>query len=727
MLWSVVFIFIESFDLFHNVYIVKMFVVFMKKLGCIIGLLLVLVSSFVVAGISISEPLEVYNLGDRLYISADGIAGAEEGNLNFDLVCGNRTTNLEKISARKFSFEETQSYSVPYKVLTRYDLEIANLSDVVGNCQVVVSLGADVVSTNVFVISDDVDVVVSLGKAAYNPGEAVTVRIEAIKANGVLLEGFVEGSNVTSFNKAISGGVVSEVFSLGETIEAGNYYLTVRAYDVGRGGILNEGVGGIGFSVNQVASSIIMSLGDVVAVPGESFTVGAEVYDQSGVEMEGAVDVNFVSPSAEKFGMVVQAGDFGEFEFNSSAEVGLWRVVGSFNGMIEEREFEMAGVQKAEFDFEGPVLTITNVGNVVYNRSINIGIGNESTVLDLNIGLGEVRKFNLKAPSGEYDVLVEDGISSTNHRVLLTGKAISVSDLKDVGIFKGYSIVWIFLIVVVGGVGFILFRRYRKTRTVGDKPGIFKRLFGRVRIMKGRVEEKVPSKIRARMDDSLNFTKKSPSVQGLDHNGYSHEDKTMVDFTKKGIGSAESTLVLKGEKYMSAVVAISVKDYDALSDVAKKALHEIIGGARKMKGLIDWRGDYVFVVFSPIVTKTYRNESLAVKAGMVILKDLNVYNKKFKDKIKFGIGVHVGELIASKEKEKLKYTSIGNTVSLAKRIADSGDGKLMVSDGIRKKLLRELKVSKGPEVSGNQVYEVSDLKNREADAARLKELLKRQG
>jgi len=655
----------------------------MRKLVCLFVLLLM--SSFVVAGISVSEPLEIYNLGDRLYISADGIVGVSEGNLKFDLVCGNRTTNLVRISARSFSFEEEQSYAVPYKILTVDDLEIANLSDIVGGCQVVVSLGADVSSTNVFTISDDVSVTVSLDKAAYNPGEGITVYIDAVKANGVLLNGFVEGSNVTSFSKAIEGGRVSAVFSTSDTIEAGNYYLGVRAYDIGKGGVLNEGSAGVGFSINQVVSSLIMSLSDAVAMPGESFSVGIEVYDQSGIEIEGAVDVRFVSPNVEEFDMIVQAGDFGEFDFNSSAMVGVWRVIGSFGGVVEEREFEMVGVQKVEFGINGSVLSITNVGNVVYNRTINVGIGNESMVLDLNIGLGEVRKFGLGAPDGEYDVLIDDGVDSVSHQVLLTGKAISVSDLKNVGIFRGYSIVWIFLIIVLGGVGFILFRRYRRTRTLGDKPGVIRRVFGGVgggvSRIRGRIGKKVPTKIKTRMDNSLNFTKKSPRVQGLDRDSYSHEDSSMIDLTKKDVGIAESTLVLKGEKSMSAIVAVSIKDYDSLSGVAKKVLHAVIAGVRKMKGLIDWRGDYVFIVFSPVVTKTFDNEALAAKAGMQILERLDVHNKKFKDKIKFGLGVHVGELVASKEKGKLKYTSIGNTVSLAKRIADSGSGKLMVFFG----------------------------------------------
>ena len=104
-----------------NIYIVKVRVVYMKKIGCIFILMLVFASSFVLAGITISEPLDVYNLGDRLYVSAEGLVGAESGNLNVDLICGNRTINLEKMSARRYSPGEAFPYSLPYKFLNKED------------------------------------------------------------------------------------------------------------------------------------------------------------------------------------------------------------------------------------------------------------------------------------------------------------------------------------------------------------------------------------------------------------------------------------------------------------------------------------------------------------------------------------------------------------------------------------------------------------------------------
>ena len=81
-------------------------------------------ASLVSAQLSVSETDDVYNLGDRLYVSIDGIVGADSGNLNLNLVCGNSTTNLLKISARAFPKGEGSSYSLPYKIISADDLDV---------------------------------------------------------------------------------------------------------------------------------------------------------------------------------------------------------------------------------------------------------------------------------------------------------------------------------------------------------------------------------------------------------------------------------------------------------------------------------------------------------------------------------------------------------------------------------------------------------------------------
>lgn len=707
----------------------------MKKLGYLCLLVVVLISSFVVGDIVISEPLDVYNLGDRLYVDTSGLVGAENGNLNINLVCGNKTTSLLKISARAFSTEEAQSYSIPYKFLTTEDLEIEDLNHIIGDCQIIASLGAAITATKTFSISNNVIVTATLNKSSYDPGEAITVFIDAVKLNGVLMNGFIEGANATSFSKVAEDGFAREIFSMPETIEAGTYRLDIRAYDVGRRGTLNQGSTVIFFDINQVATSIVMSLADTAITPGEEFTIGAEVYDQSGIRIPGIVAIEIVSPKGDIAEYTVPNDDLTSIDFETNSTPGVWTIIASFNDLSEAREFDVLEVQKIEFDFEDSVLTIRNTGNTLYNKSIDIQIGEETMYLDLNIKTGETRKFSINAPDGEYDVIIDDGENEINRQVLLTGNAVGVSDFRDVGFFRGYSILWIFLIVVLSGIGIVFFRRYKRTKTVGpngdihglagDKKGIIRKVVGKIGKIKKRVSGKVPAGIKSHVNDSMNFTNKSPIVQGLDHDNYSHEDKTMVDLTKKRVMSAESALVLKGEKHMSAVLALSFKNYADLNDVTKDTLHNAFAGAQKRKGLVDWRGDYVFVLFTPTITKTYRNEVLAVKEGLELLGILNEHNRKFRDKIEFNIGVHVGELVTSKEGGKLRYTSIGNTISLVKRISDSNSGKVIISEAIRKKLLRELKVVKAKEIGENRTYEVTEIKDRAADAAKLKELLKR--
>ncbi|MFH0808791.1 MAG: adenylate/guanylate cyclase domain-containing protein [archaeon] len=699
----------------------------MKKLGFVF--VFVLMFSGVLAEISISEPNAVYNLGDRLYVSLGGLVGADSGNLNIALVCNGKTTNLVKIPARAFSIDAEQSYSIPYKILDREDLEIVNLTDIVGDCQIVSSLGTQVASSNSFVVSDYVVVAVSLDKTSYNPGEEVKISVEAIKKNGARLNGFIEGSDANVFSKAITDGLAEEVFVLPKTIEAGNYYLNISAYDVGSDGVLNSGVGGVFFEVAQVASSMVMSLSEEVAIPGENFSIGVEVFDQSGVEMIGLVSLKILSPSGEGIEAGINTGEFGELTFDFNSSVGMWKVIAKFNEMVEEREFEMAALQKVEFDLEDSILSITNIGNVLYNKTISVEIGEEILKLELKIDVGEVRKFDVGAPTGEYVVFVSDGESSFSRQVLLTGNDVSVEGLREVSIFKNYSIVWIFLILILGGVGVVLLIKYRRTKTMG-KPSVAGKVIDGIGNIKKNVGKtvlnKVPNNVKSHIDQSLNFTNKSPAVQGLDSSSYSGEDKTMVDLTRKNVASAESALVLKGEKLVSCVVALAVKNHEGLSQIAKENLEQTVESS-KGKGLIDWRGDYVFIVFSPLVTRTYGNERLAVKAGMDIVKKLNDYNRKFKDKIEFGLGVHIGELVASKAGDKLKYTSIGNSISFAKRMSDVDSGKVVVSEAVRKKLLRDLKVVKGKEIGENMTYIVSEVLDRSGDAERLKDLIKRQG
>ncbi len=700
----------------------------MKKEMILVFALLLFIP-FISAAITTSEPLEVYNLADRIDVKIDGLVGTSSGNFNINLVCGNSTTNLVKIPGSSFSSENSQKYEIPNggKILDSDDLEILDLSTILGSCQVVASLGGDFASTSIFEITDNVIVTGSLNKTGYDPGEEIIISISAIKANGQKLNGFVDGANATSFSRAIENGVSTESFFVPETAEAGIYYIALNAYDVGLSGVLNKGETVVSFGVNQIPQSLVLSLSDSEAVPGENFSIGVEVFDQSSEKMEGVVSVRVVSPFGEEDILSVTSGEFTSVDFAPNSTVGLWEIVATFDEITETRDFEMTEVQRVDLRFEGPILVVENIGNVIYNNTVRVLIGGESKDLDLVIQVGETRKFTLEAPEGEYEVVAEEGENSITQDFSLTGKIISVDDLKSTSVFSGSLAIWILLLVLIGGFGIILFFKFRKTKTLKSEGR--KGLSGKIDSVKSSVASKitsrVPKKIKSDVEGSLNFTNKSPSSQSLDNSHHKPEDETMMDLTKKGVGVAESSLVLKGEKYPSVVISLSIKNHDTISGVAHDELMKLLENSGGGKGLLDIRGEHMFIIFSPLITKTYNNELLASKAGFKILQGLQAHNKKFKDKIEFNLGINSGELIASKDKGKLKYTGVGNTISLAKRISDSGNNQLLVSDSVRKKMLRDLKVSKISSIGDNPVYAVTEMKNREANQAKLKDLLKR--
>lgn len=695
----------------------------MRKTGYVFVLMFVLMSSFVLADISISEPKKVYNLGDKININAGGLRGAEIGNFNINLVCGNKTVNLIRWPARDFSTDEDQDYSVS-KILVSEDLEVANLTEILGKCQIILLLGEQIASTDIFTISNKVFVSASTNKKDYNPGEGILVNISAKKIDGHLLNGFAEVRGVTNFSEVVKDGFASGTFSTPNTTEAGIYFLSIYVYDVGQDGVLNKGFANISFSINQVVSSVVMSLSNDKVVPGKNLTVGVGVFDQSGKEIEGTVSAKIISPENKKTEVLIPTGDFNTFNFPINATAGVWKVVTMFEGVGREREFEVARASKMVFNINDSVLEIRCVGNWECNGSVDVLIGEENMKLELKMGVGDIRKFSLKAPQGKYKVIISNGKDSISQNVLLTGNAISVRDFKEGNVFKMYSAIWILLIVLLGVAGVILFKGSRNTRTL--KNGKASKMGGNAGSVASKDISNVPPKIKSYIPSNLNSVS-PPKTQESDAGNYRREDKTRVNLTRNDVGGAESTLVLKGEKYLSAIVALSVKNYATLGDNAKDALVKVIEETKELKGLVDWREDYVFIVFSPLITKTYKNEILASKTGFRILQSLNDYNKKFRDKIEFNLGVHTGELIASKVGDKLKYTSLGNTISLAKGIADSGVGKLLVSEDIRKKMFRDLKLIKAKEVGKNHTYEVLKIMDREANSAKLKDLLKRMG
>lgn len=664
-----------------------------KKIGVI--LLFLLFFYTVSAEMTISETKEIYNIGDKLYVTLNGIVGSPQGNLNIDLVCKNATVNLLKISARAFSTDAGQSYSLPFKILNEEDLELNNISSIVGKCWVVASLNENSVKTSTFEITNSLNMKSMLNKLTYSPGEIIALDISATNANGEKINAKYQVANFTTLSGDLISGNANTSIQLSDSQKAGTYALVINVFDLdSNGDIMNFGSEIEYIVVSQRATSIDLGISEVELLPDEELTINPELFDQSGEKMDGIISIYLQSPTNELRTYSFDVGEYSDISFYSNDSVGVWTLY-AFSGSVYSQKYEISlgCLPKLSYDIVGGLLTVENVGNCLYSDSLNISLGETNYSFNLTLKPQTKKQFNLQAPDGDYDVSILTGNDSFTGKTFLTGNAVFVQGVGDKQ--NNLDVLWIvlFVLVILGSLVFVITKNSKNNTNKNPKklsPSLFNKIF------------------RFKNNNSVKKVKTEEFIS------------TGID---KEI-TAESTLVLNGEKMKSVIVTINVKNNKELSEETKKNLVNMIKDSSN-KITLDIKDDYYFLIFSPLITKTYQNDMIAVQAALKLVKELVAYNKKYATKIKFGISVHSGDLIAEKDKNMLKYTGVFDTLPISKKIASMSNEKLLVSDNIRKKLLRDLNVIKECTIGDLDVYNVCGIKNIEENKAKLDDILKR--
>jgi hypothetical protein len=681
----------------------------MKK-GVFIILISCMFLSTVIAQLSISDSEEIYNLGDKIYVSLEGIVGEDSGNLNIDLYCEDTSTNLLRISARAFPQNKESSYELPFKILTKEDLEIENLTNILGECHLASSLNSLSVIGQDFRISNKITLNVEIDKTNYNPGETILIQTNSTKENGDGYFGEITLLNNTFSNSAVSVPGALEI-EIPKHMSPGNYILSLMAEDeFGNKGLAKEEI-----IINQIPSEIGFGVNSFEIVPGNNLSLSLEVKDQIGENILLSLTVKIKSPEKIISEIVLNSGEVSRIPFAPNSSYGKWILTTSLEDLEEQIEINVQQAPLLEYSLNGDILIIRNIGNYVYEDYFEISIGDSLQEIFLRLDKNEIREFQITAPEGEYSILLEDSQTSFEGSSFLTGKAISLEPLSSKGNFY-QNYLWLLLILTLGVVGVILIKKNPKTKKVN--PIGFNKLAEKA---KGKTQKTYLKKVV----QTINFTNKSPEVQSIDSSNYHSSDKTMKDLTTSNIMSAESSLVLSGEKVKSSVLILKIKNYSELKEYAREELEKMISSEKNKKVLIDKRENYIFFIFSPNFTRTYKNEILAARYGFNLMKSLKAFNKKFKNKIEFNMGINDGDLVISKTDGKIKYTALGKIISQAKRLSDSTNSKLIIPDDIRRKLIRDLKVEKSSTINEKQVFSVLSITDKQANQEKLKEILKR--
>jgi hypothetical protein len=185
-----------------------------------------------------------------------------------------------------------------------------------------------------------------------------------------------------------------------------------------------------------------------------------------------------------------------------------------------------------------------------------------------------------------------------------------------------------------------------------------------------------------------------------------------VILPEKAIPSqAEHTIALNGHRQESSVIALSIKNSEKMpyfKDLLNEITQDIVAG----KGSIYQSNNFIFGIFPPVSTKTYKNEVPAIRLAKQIEGKLNAYNSKFKEKIDYGLSVHSGPLAVEKTQDKLKFTGLGNTLGIAKKTAEAANNEFLISEEAFKRAASDIKAFR--ETKDNMpVYKLNKILDRE--------------
>ncbi len=649
-----------------------------------------LLTQFTSAEIIINQqPKEIYSLGDIIPVPATVKSITDvSGIFQMNLICDGHEINFYKNGISLSSGEEKRLE--PSLVLTRNVI-----GELKGTCKIKSLLGEDFTLTNEFKISDLINIQATLEKPEFNPGEYLVIEGDALKENGGDVNGFIELSIIQGNNSILNqlGTINNGFFSINVTLPnemgAGAYFLRLDAHEEDLGGeITNKGPTTLNLMIKQVPTSLEVLLEDSNVEPGTDLRVKAILHDQTGEKIESTSFLTIKDTNDKILEQVERPTDeFLEFLVAYNEQPGEWTVFAVSNKLTGEASVEILEKEDVKIEIINKTITITNIGNVPYNKTVLVKIGNESLNIDVFLKVDDDQKYTLSAPDGKYDVEVIAEEGSALENVALTGKSIDIKKASNrvVSLVK-YPLVWIFIIAVMGFVIFLVFKKGYKKSFIGH------------------MGSKIPK--RKNGENSLPLKKNS-----------------LVQTKSK----AEISLSIKGDKQNTSLVTFKVKNLKEIQskkNQAEETIQKIVKIAEESKAAVYESYNEIFFIVCPTKTRTFRNEKIALNLAQKIKGILDNHNKVFKQKIEFGISLNYGTIIAKQEKDVLKFMSLGTLMTTAKKISSLSKNNVLLSEKMNDRLRSEVKTTKHKE-GKIPVYSIKEIKNTEENKKFVRSFLDR--
>jgi hypothetical protein len=707
----------------------------MKKgnvvLSVIISIVIILAIANVSARTYFSQPEAYYNLGDLIEVQAN-VDPLLEGFLKVDLICDGKEVNV-------FNGIPDGEGNVNIK----FPLTFSYIQENSGNCYFRGDYFGSTDKSNNFEISKALKVNLDVETIVVKPSEIVTISGTAKRLNGIGINGEVEieipllklmatdvssikentsassKSNSTqdnqtntqsqqeetpqaeskagTFSGKVENGIFSISFKLSENTPAGEYRIDVLAGERdSMQRITSEGFAMSNLKVLQVPKEIDIAINAQNMDPGTSLEFKPRITDQSGQVFKEEVSTIISDISAVRiFQKIVQSEETVTYNIPTNMTAGYYDITASLGDITANKKFYVNEKAIVSFEIKNTTLVVTSIGNIPYNKDIQVELNGKPFVEKVNLDPGKFQEFSLKG-NGIFDIKVSDKETELSQSgIALTGRAVDVKPVEENTKTFNTPILWIFIIIFLAAGLLFIFRNILKKKSFAYP--LAQKLKNTFKL-KGNTKDLIVPESKK---DKYNIipppkrisSSQTPQIQG-----------------------AESALVIEGNKQKIVLLAIKIKNQ--LTPSSSGSLDKIITAITESKGSIYKKGEYIFGIFSASLTKSAKNEVIAAKSSAVIKDRIRNHNKKFLDKIEFGIAIHSGESINKIENGHLRFTALGTLIPSAKRLAETSNEEVLITKEAYTAAGNEIKVEKKGEV-----YEIKSILESEKNEKFIKGFL----
>ena len=517
------------------------------------------------AGFYISQPESIYNIGDYIELNVT-IDPVLDGPLKLKLICDSNEISI-------FNGPPIESISLP--------LTNAWIGDLTGNCKISSEYAGDKKETNPgFIISKELKINLNIESLFTKPGEMVKISGSVKKLNGLPSNGEIEinvpflknldngnGSDdsiVGTYYGSVYDGKFNVEFKLPEDTATGEYNINLKAFERNQDSIIfNEGLTSVLLKVPQVLRDIDLAISNQNFNPGDKVTIKPTLLDQTGNSIKDQVTVKIINSNLSSiYEKIGQSQQIFEYTIPTNLISGYYSIQATNSEIKSIKSFFVNEKAIAKFEIVNDSLKISNIGNVIYKKDIQVEIDKKPFIKKLELGVGESKEYKLTGPTGAYDVKISDGETSLEQsRVVFpgTGKSFDIRTLDEMQssnskIFT--PVIWILLIAILTTVMlFLVFSVYKKRSVAYPsdyKPKKTLRLEG---IPKSKEADLV---INSRLGSNQNSSRQMITSSNMP---LKKSINPIVSISKRSItpSDAVQSMVVAGQKSRATIVAIKIK------------------------------------------------------------------------------------------------------------------------------------------------------------------------